>query len=137
MRINLHGLGQDDSGVDLSNLPLGGETSLPVDIPVDVSSLPLSVPGLNPTTGSYQPAVPITSGLPGGSSSVSLPGLSPAQLSTLGVAAGGAVPTSLQAQAAAQVASSTVNAANSMNYVLMAGVVVMVIFGISAMAKGR
>jgi hypothetical protein len=137
MRIHLHGLGQDDS-VDLSDIPLGGESSLPVDtsnlsISPDVSSLPLITPGLNPTTGSYQPSVAISSGLPG-SPSV---GLSPAQLSTLGLTASGAVPTSLQAQGAAQVASSTVNSANSMNYLLMAGVVVMVIFGISAMAKGR
>jgi len=47
MRIWRHalaGLGQDDGGVDLSTLPLGGETSLPVDVsaPIDLSTLPLS-----------------------------------------------------------------------------------------------
>src|SRR5579872_5073327 len=114
MRIHggMLGLGQDT--VDLSTLPLDGESSLPVDVSnislsPDLSTLPLSS-GANPTSGAYQPSVAI---LP--TSTPSVPGLTPAQLSTLGIAAGGAVPTSMQAQGAAQVASSTVNSANSVN----------------------
>ena len=123
MTFGWYGLGQDDGGVDLTQLPLsGGATSTPLDttwagMPDNNPIGPTSAPGIliNPTTGA--PASSWT------------PGLSPLQLSTLGVTP------SQQSLALQNLATNPASASAMPSWLVFAGIGVVMLFFLAAVAR--